>query len=436
MYICFVSPRFHPIIGGVETYLKNIAAHCSKFMNISVITSNLKNPIHIFEKRHYIKKRYDFIYNKVTIIRSNTLKNPILKIPFYFNDYLNKKLEILFDFLLNPFLYNRKTKIPQKLSTNINKFLFYQRIFTNPNFLQIYNILKKIHLYEKIDIVHSAPIYLTSNIYAVQFSNKNHVPFICTPFYHINPYTEKIFYPSFQYILKKSNAVIACTLLEKEFYQRYGIDGDKIHIIPPGIDINQYKKSNIEKFKQKYNIPNKCPLLLFLGRRTYEKGFPQLILALKILIRKFKNIKLLIAGAVTRDFQLFFKDLPNELKNHIIDLGLIDDQGKISAFSICDVFVLPSLDDAFGIVYLEAWLFKKPVIGVLEGNVAGLIDDNVNGFLVPFNDIKTLSFKIEILLKDKNKRDEFGRNGHHKLMSNYVLDIVNRKILDLYKTYL
>ncbi|GAH76519.1 unnamed protein product, partial [marine sediment metagenome] len=122
----------------------------------------------------------------------------------------------------------------------------------------------------------------------------------------------------------------------------------------------------------------------------------------------------MIAGAVTRDFQLFFKDLPNELKNHIIDLGLIDDQSKINAFSICDIFVLPSLDDAFGIVYLEAWLFKKPVIGVLEGNVAGLIDDNTNGFLVPFRDIKNLSFKIEILLKDKNKRDEFGQKGHEK----------------------
>jgi len=399
----------------------------------------LKNsPKNLFEEYTFIKKKRDILPKNIEVIRGNTLNNIILKTLFYFNQYLNKKTEIFFNRKLYSEVYHQYNKEKfsnPKLVEALKKSLFYQRLFINPNFYQIYHILKKIHKNQKLRLIHSAPINFTSTNFAYQFSKKNKITFICTPFYHINPYKPPI-YLTYQYILKNSNAIIACTNLEKDYYVNYGVEKNNIHIIPPGIEPNIYEKPNVEQFKQNYKISKNAPILLFMARRSFEKGFIQCIFALKTLIKKFKDIKLLIAGSMTRDYQLFYNKLPTEIKSHIIDLGIIVGQKKVDAIASCDVFIMPSLDDAFGIVYLEAWLFKKPVIGASEGNVAGLIDNGKNGYLVPFKNIKNLASKIELLLMDKSKRENLGNNGYNKLMNNYTLDITNKKVLNLYNKFI
>lgn len=435
MNLCIVAPRFHPVIGGAETYLKNIAKYCSKFIKTTVISSNLSSTIGLFEKYKYIQKKYDKLTNNAKVFRVKTLQNPILKDLFYFNQFLNKNFEICF----NKFIISNYKKAGPYLVKNNKKLrlwtelLFFQRKFSNPNFIQIYYFLKILHKSNPIDIIHSAPIHKTSTYYAFQFSKKKHIPFICTPFFHINPYGDYIFYPSFQYILRKSDAIIACTAVEKDFYKKFGIDPYKIHIIPPGIDPKKYNKPDIKKFRESYNIPDNAPVLLFMARRTYAKGFFQSIASLNYLLNRYKEIKLLIAGATTREYLKVYKKLPHRLKEHIIDLGIIEDQQKVDALNCCDIFLLPSLDDAFGIVYLEAWLFKKPVIGALGGNVEGLIDNGINGYLVDYRNVKMISSIIEKLLKNEELRDQIGQNGYMKLIKNFTLDITNKKLLSLYK---
>ena len=350
MSICFVTPRFYPVVGGTETYLLNIAKYCSSYMKTTIITSNLKNfPTKPFEKNRFIHKKYDLIAKNLKIIRVNTLNNFFLRSLFYFNQYVNKKFEIYLDKRLNPFLYstNKFKKINQKLDNLLSKNLIYQRFFFTPNFSQIYFILNKIHKLQKIDLVHSSPFRFTADICAFLFCKKNKVPYICTPVYHINPYSDSIFYPSFQYILKNSEAIIAETDVEKDFYTKYGIMKNKIHVISPGIDPNDYKKPDIKKFKENYDIPENVPLLFFMGRRNYEKGIINTILSLNYLIKKFKDIKLLIAGPNTIDYLRYIKNIPSKLKSHIIDLGIVDNDTKTDALASCDVFVLPSVDDAF-----------------------------------------------------------------------------------------
>jgi len=439
MSICFVTPRFYPVVGGVETYLLNIAKYCSTFLNTTVITSNLKNfPTNIFEKNTFINKRYDVIAKNIKIIRVNTLNNFILRSLFYLNQFANKRFEISLDKYLNPLLYSteKNRSINQSFANVLTKNLITQRFFFTPNFSQMLYILNKIHKDQKFDLIHSSPIRFTADICAFHFCQKKHIPYICSPVYHINPYVDSIFYPSFQYIMKKANAIIALTDIEKDFYAKYGIKRNKIYVIPPGIDPNDYKEPDIKNFKERYNIPENAPIIFFMGRRNYEKGIIITILSLKYLIKKFKDIKLLIAGPSTFDFLKYIKRIPVKLRSHIIDLGIIDNDIKTDALASCDVFVLPSIDDAFGIVYLEAWLFKKPTIGALGGNVEGLIDDNKDGFLVHFKNVKELASKIEFLITNDQIKEEFGINGYNKLKNNYLVEITNKKMHNLYEKFL
>jgi len=439
MSLCLVSPRFFPIIGGAENYLRDIAEFCSTYIKTKIVTSDLVNsPKDLFEKYSFIKKRYDILKNEIEIIRSRTTKNLFLRSIFYTNQFTNKKLEIYFDKIINPYFYNNQNlKLKnQNVIDLFSKIFLSQRRFIEPNFIEIYYTLKKLHFQEKIKIIHSAPIYLSVNIYAYKFAKKYNIPFICTPLYHINPFTDYIFYPSYQYILRNSSAIISCTNIEKEFYSKFNVKKDNIYVIPPGIDPKNYKKDNHSKIKEKLNIDEDTPLLLFMGRKSREKGIFNSIIALKYLIKKYEKIKLLIAGPSTKEYYNFLNKASNTFKSHIIDLGIVEDDMKSDLFSSCDIFLLPSIDDAFGIVYLEAWLFKKPIIGVSGGNVEGLIDNNINGLLINFNDPRQLALKIDNLIENPEKRKELGQNGYDKLMKNYLLKITNEKILELYKKFM
>ena len=439
MDLCLISPRFHPVIGGNENYLRNIAKLCSVYLEVTVVTSNLKSEIQFLGKREYIKIKYDSIPHNINVIRSKTLKNYFLRILFYYNEFLNNRFELLVAKLTNQNLVDKKTyakSIDDKFYNKIQQLILFQKYFTNPSFSQVYYILKKIHNINKIKLINSSHLYFNTNLSAFKFSKKKKIPFICTPLIHINPYLNEFLKPTFNYILKKSDAIIAFTSFEKKFYTKYGITKDKIYVIPPGIDPEDYKEPDVEGFKVRYNIPRECSILLFIGRKTYYKGVQNVILALKLLIKKNKDIILILIGPNTREFLLFFSKLTPELKSHIIDLGIVSNKTISSVFASCDVFVLPSLDDSYGIVYLEAWLFKKSVIGALEGNVSDVIENRVNGILVPFNNIKKLAITIEEILKNYELRNFLGHNGHAKLKKSNLISITGKKVLDLYEKFL
>ena len=82
---------------------------------------------------------------------------------------------------------------------------------------------------------------------------------------------------------------------------------------------------------------------------------------------------------------------------------------------------MPSRSESFGLVYLEAWLHKKPVIGCNIEAVANLIDHNKNGLLVKFEDTDELSLAIKTLL-NSTMRKKLGVEGYKKLVENYDAD--------------
>ena len=79
----------------------------------------------------------------------------------------------------------------------------------------------------------------------------------------------------------------------------------------------------------------------------------------------------------------------------------------------CDIFVLPSWDEAFGVVYLEAMSFQKPVIGTIGQGISDIIIDGENGFLVPPRNIAELQKKIEYLILIMIEGKRWGQMDFH-----------------------
>jgi len=120
----------------------------------------------------------------------------------------------------------------------------------------------------------------------------------------------------------------------------------------------------------------------------------------------------------------------------VIVLDYIDEETKKDALDACSVFVMPSRAESFGIVYLEAWLYKKPVIGAHAGALPEIIQDGKDGFLVPFADIHMISEYIRLLLEYPPLADAMGYNGYQKVLRLYTWDRSCGKIQTLYEELL
>jgi glycosyltransferase involved in cell wall biosynthesis len=100
----------------------------------------------------------------------------------------------------------------------------------------------------------------------------------------------------------------------------------------------------------------------------------------------------------------------------------LSDEELISRYRDCSVFVLPSGQEGFGIVFLEAMRFAKPCIGGAEGGTPDVIVDGETGFLVPFGDLRALEGALERLLSDPGLRTRMGHAGRRRLELEFTFE--------------
>jgi len=96
------------------------------------------------------------------------------------------------------------------------------------------------------------------------------------------------------------------------------------------------------------------------------------------------------------------------------------------------MLVLPSRVDSFGLVFLEAWAYRKPVIGAAAGGIPEVISDGSDGFLVPFGDVKGLAHRIATLLDDKALARQMGEEGYRKVIRFYTWDAIFPRLEEIY----
>lgn len=202
--------------------------------------------------------------------------------------------------------------------------------------------------------------------------------------------------------------------------------------VPNGIGLYPESNGNIK------HQDNAVPHILFLSNYMRCKGILDLIDALSVLKNQGFTFTARLVGA---PFDLTVETLESILrKNHLEEFvkvtgPLFGDQ-KIVEFQTADIFVFPTLNDAFPLVILEAMQFGLPVISTYVGGIPEIVTDNETGFLIDGGDIKLLADKIALLLKDKNMRIEMGKKGSSRFSQNYTLDKFEFNMLNTFQSIL
>ncbi|MCG2717537.1 MAG: glycosyltransferase family 4 protein [Nanoarchaeota archaeon] len=229
--------------------------------------------------------------------------------------------------------------------------------------------------------------------------------------------------------LKRIDTVIAQTEGEKKRYKAMGIE--KVIVGPSGLHDMVFEKYNAENIKSKYGLTK---YMFFLGRMFYEKGPCNLVKVFVLIKDKFKDVSLVFAGPDAGEVAKV-KKLAKEfgIEDRVIYAGRVSEKEKYELFAGCEFFVLPSMFEAQGIVFIEAFAQGKPVIGTRVGGVPWVVEDNVTGLLVDYGDIKGLAEKMEYLLKNPEICKKMGAKGKEVAWQKYRWKNIIDRIEALYQ---
>ncbi len=239
-------------------------------------------------------------------------------------------------------------------------------------------------------------------------------------------------------VMDAADAVIGVSRHEMETLKDVWHDEKKIHVIPNGIDLSKFTPiPSGERFRKENGIAENEKLVLFAGRLATNKGLEFLIEASPDIAREHPDVRFAIVG---EDQGLLEKLKERSSKlgtgKRFIFPGHVPEESLRSAFAACDVFVLPSEYEAFGIVLLEANACMKPCVATRVGGVPEVIEHGKNGMLVDYADSIGLGNAICELLSDDGKSKRMGERGRARVAELFTWEKVARQIEALYNKLL
>jgi glycosyltransferase involved in cell wall biosynthesis len=216
-------------------------------------------------------------------------------------------------------------------------------------------------------------------------------------------------------ILEEADAVICVGYGEYE-KARAALAHERIHHLGNGVDAERFAKGNGAEFRRKHGIPEGAVVLACYSRFDPQKDQLCLVEAFDRLAGGNPLPHLVLAGPCTVPEYLERLDrriAESPFAARIRRLGAIDSSGTAlpDAYHGCDIFVLPSRHEPFGIVVLEAWCAGKPVVAASVGGLRNLVRDGGNGYLVPAGDARAMAARIGALIDSGEMRGHMGRAG-------------------------
>ncbi|MEM1563412.1 MAG: glycosyltransferase family 4 protein [Candidatus Bathyarchaeia archaeon] len=217
----------------------------------------------------------------------------------------------------------------------------------------------------------------------------------------------------------------------------FGLPQDKLIMIPNGVDVKEYEKSNnidLKQFRRRFASPEE-KIVLFVGRLVYEKGIHVLINAIPKVLEKV-NAKFVIVGNGYMQQSLSEHIRNMGLTHKVMFTGFVDDRTLRNLQKCADVSVVPSLFEPFGIVALEAMAAKSPVVVSDTGGLSEIVEHDVTGIKVYPNNPDSLTWGITKVLLDENLANKLRENAYRKVIENYNWEKISQQTKKVYESVL
>jgi glycosyltransferase involved in cell wall biosynthesis len=226
------------------------------------------------------------------------------------------------------------------------------------------------------------------------------------------------------YALKNAGLVISVSTSQREQLLREGLLEENVVKISNGVDMNLFCPADGARARPQEKT------ILFVGHLIEEKGVGLLLEAFRNLLQGRRNdLRLLVAGDGVLRKYLLDKTKSMGIETKVRFLGAVSKAQVAELMKECDVLVLPSFRESFGIVLVEAMACGKPVVATRSGGPTEIVSEDT-GVLVPYGDADVLSKAIGYVLDNPHKF-EAGKISRH-VRQKYDILRVTEKILKSY----
>lgn len=211
---------------------------------------------------------------------------------------------------------------------------------------------------------------------------------------------------------RNASTVIAVShFLADELRSIYGVDDHKIHILPNGVSYHAYDGFvDPAAVKARYGVAPMDPTVLAIARMTAQKGMDMLVEAVPMVLASYPDTKFIFIGnGPDKDF-VVRRAHECGVGDAVRFIGAPPKQECVDLKRAVDIVAVPSRNEPFGIVVLEAWAAGKPVVATRAGGPREFVWHDVNGFLVDANP-GGLAHGIGSLLADHDHCRALGANG-------------------------
>ncbi|MEO6351994.1 MAG: glycosyltransferase [Oxalobacteraceae bacterium] len=195
-----------------------------------------------------------------------------------------------------------------------------------------------------------------------------------------------------------------------DILKSYGIS-TQTEVIPTGIDPESFVFGNRAAFREKYDIPQDRPVLLFVGRVAHEKNIGFLIEAVNHVRKEIPDVLFIIAGEGPAQDSLKLEVKELGLDENIMFIGYLDRHTELnSCYRAADIFIFASRTETQGLVLLEAMAQGTPVVSTAELGTRDVLQEGA-GVRIAQEDVADFSAKVVNMLNDAAQRKALADAG-------------------------
>lgn len=231
-------------------------------------------------------------------------------------------------------------------------------------------------------------------------------------------------------------ARVICVSRYTEEQYRLQVPDSPSCVIPNGVDS--------ARFVALRSAPStdQAPTVLAVGAVKPRKGILPLVEAIAVARKAIPELQCVIIGETSSNPDYVARVRAcieqHSLSNSVVLTGSVNEETLLAHYASADLFCLPTIQvnddfEGYGLVYLEAGLAGLPVIATDAGGVGDVVEDGVNGLLIPATTMaERLPAAIVSLMRDRELARKFGENGRERALS-LSWDAIAQRYLDVYE---
>jgi glycosyltransferase involved in cell wall biosynthesis len=232
--------------------------------------------------------------------------------------------------------------------------------------------------------------------------------------------------PMVKWALRHADAIVAVSEFSALTLVNAGFSQERVHVVHNSLDLADGRWGahlDGRPIRREFGISDQAPVLGIVSRLFSYKGHGYLLAALPRIAQTFPDVRLLIVGTddprANPGGRSYRAELESEalrlgVASHLIFTGFRTDVPQLMA--ACDVYTMPTWEEPFGMVFLEAMALRKPVVAFALGGPAEIVKSGETGFLVEPKSVSQLAEATITLLSDPDLRERFGDEGRQRLV--------------------